>query len=314
VYVVGIMNGLPLRVPVDYLTKPLPSMAEILKVEAAALEPKVNYADVLREETEKSRAVLKENPASQQEFTTRVINNAKFVLNNPDFARPNEKLTEVLDAQGKVLYTKEQVIELLRNEAQKVLRSPESYGERLGFAPQETVVAIADFNLDQKNDYLYRNQITGELSIWYMNGTVKTSELPIVATANTASGYVTAPGADWKIGGVGDMNNDGTPDIIWRNDSTSTIVYWYLGYVSSVIPAAPGGAMGFTSGAVVNPLVAPGLNLSLASSGFTIESVTDMNGDGKADIVWRNYTSGVNVVHFMNNTSYLGGNNSECSS
>jgi Subtilase family/FG-GAP-like repeat len=300
VYVIGIMNGVPLRVPVDYLTRPLPSMAELLKVDPKVLEPKINYTDILKEQADKSRNVLKENPIGQQEFTTRVINNAKFILNNPGFVRPNEKVSEVLDAQGKVLYTKDQVIKRLQMEAENVLRAPESYGIGLSFAPQETVVAIADFDGDQKNDYLYRNQLTGELTIWYMNGTVKTGEVPLVPTSNTAPGYVTAPGSDWKVAGVADMNGDGYVDIIWRNDITSTVVYWYLQQQILL-------GVTFDSGAVVNPFVAPGVSLSTATVPFTIESVADMNGDGKADIVWRNYTSGANVVHFMNNTSYLGG-------
>jgi hypothetical protein len=95
---------------------------------------------------------------TQQEFIERVRSKAQFVLDNPGFVRPNELVTEVVDAQGKVLYTKDQVIETLRVEAEKVVRNPESYGIRNSALnvpdnPQPSVGSLMPLNVVVQDSY-----------------------------------------------------------------------------------------------------------------------------------------------------------------
>ena len=40
-------------------------------------------------------------------------------------------------------------------------------------------------------------------------------------------GAVGVPG--WTVRGIGDLNADGHPDVVWQNDATGQVAVWYLG-------------------------------------------------------------------------------------
>jgi hypothetical protein len=123
-----------------------------------------------------------------------------------------------------------------------------------------------DFNGDFKSDVLWRNVTAGapdaaRLYFWMMDG-------PVVIAG---TGY---PNSDadftWQVQGVGDLDGDGNSDIVWRN----------------VGPGAATGAMFLW--------LMDGRNIKAAtyldpiSTDWQIQRVGDLNGDGKADILWRN--------------------------
>lgn len=80
-----------------------------------------------------------------------------------------------------------------------------------------TIAAAADFNSDGKPDILWRNQVTGDNGIWIMDGTqpVGYEALPNVF-----------PGDGWELTGAADFNQDGKPDLLWRNGTVNGI--WLL--------------------------------------------------------------------------------------
>ncbi|KJU86440.1 hypothetical protein MBAV_001366, partial [Candidatus Magnetobacterium bavaricum] len=67
-----------------------------------------------------------------------------------------------------------------------------------------------DFNADGKSDILWQNSATGDVAIWLMNGTSKSS----VALAAKA-----VP-RNWKSRAVEDFNGDGKADILWQDTDT----------------------------------------------------------------------------------------------
>ena len=73
-------------------------------------------------------------------------------------------------------------------------------------SPDWKIAGNADFNGDGKSDLLWRNNVTGSVATWQMNGGA------IVATA-----IVGAATNDWQIIGTGDVNGDGKSDLLWRN-------------------------------------------------------------------------------------------------
>jgi FG-GAP-like repeat len=63
-----------------------------------------------------------------------------------------------------------------------------------------------DFNGDGKQDILWRNSQTGEVRIWYMDG-----------TTISADDYVDTVSLDWKIVAIADFNGEGFSDILWKH-------------------------------------------------------------------------------------------------
>ena len=76
-----------------------------------------------------------------------------------------------------------------------------------------------------------------------------------------------------------DFNNDGSPDILWRNTSTGKNLVWYMNGRTT------------TSMAYLTTVTDPA---------WTIVGTADFNMDGNPDILWRNTTSGKNLVWYMN--------------
>ncbi len=68
-------------------------------------------------------------------------------------------------------------------------------------------VAVADFNNDGNSDIVFQNT-DRRVMVWLMNGTTMTSS--VVLNENLA-----AP-AGWTIGGVSDLDDNGTPDLLFQ--------------------------------------------------------------------------------------------------
>src|SRR6267143_1683608 len=136
--------------------------------------------------------------------------------------------------------------------------------------PAWQVQGMGDFDGDGKADILWRNTATGENYIWLMNGLTMASQGYVTTVADQA----------WQVKGIGDFDGDGKADILWRNASTGeNYVYLMNGWT-----IAAQGRINF-----VDPL-----------SGWEPKGIGDFDGDGKADILWRNASTGENYVYLMN--------------
>ncbi len=85
-----------------------------------------------------------------------------------------------------------------------------------------TIVGWDDFDRDGYPDVVWRNISTGANRVWYMDAgatLIGTGALPTEADLN------------WAIAGVGDFNNDGYPDLLWRH-STGANAVWYMSNVT----------------------------------------------------------------------------------
>jgi uncharacterized protein (DUF1800 family) len=182
----------------------------------------------------------------------------------------------------------------------------------LGIVSSPIYAALSDLSADGKSDLIFRNDSTGQISAWLMNGSASTAQAGLVGPGNwtvthTADfngdgkadllfrnddgsvtlwlmnglnvvGSIGLIGADpnWRVSHVGDFNGDGKADILWRN-TNGAVTLWLM------------------DGATVTGRV----GLLGADPLWSVSHVADFNGDGKADILWRN-TNGAVTVWLMN--------------
>jgi hypothetical protein len=134
------------------------------------------------------------------------------------------------------------------------------------------VAGTGDFNGDGKDDILWRNDAGVMFDfLGSANGGV---------TNNGDNSYV-AVDPSWQVAGIGDFNGDGKADILWRNANGA--IFDFLGTANG----------GFTNN---------GSNsFATLDSSWHIASIGDFNGDGKADILWRNDNG--SVMDWLGNAS-----------
>jgi hypothetical protein len=124
------------------------------------------------------------------------------------------------------------------------------------------VTGTGDFNGDGHDDILWRHS-NGTISNWL--GTAAGG-----FTINDANAWTTAP-TDWFVTRTGDFDGDGREDILWRHSS---------GTISTWLADSSGG---FTPNDA-NAMIGVPLSWSVWDTG-------DFNGDGRDDILWRNFNS-----------------------
>ena len=135
---------------------------------------------------------------------------------------------------------------------------------------------VGDFDGDGREDLLWRNAATGQVAAWYMNNVTIASS----AVLSPSRG----PDLNWRVGGIGDFDGDGKPDLVWRNQATGADEVWLMN--------------GLTRTSVV-PI------LSVPDIGWQIVSVGDFNNDGWPDLLWQ-HTSGLSSVVYMTGTTVSG--------
>ncbi len=131
------------------------------------------------------------------------------------------------------------------------------------------VIPPGDFQTGNST-VVWRNQTTGETSLWVMQGTsfVRSEALPFVEDC-------------WVIGGVADFTGDGATDLLWRNqDITGFDAVWTF--------------------AGLRPTAALPVTPEQTDRNWFISCTGDFNRDGQPDIVRRNTATDAVEVWLMN--------------
>lgn len=134
--------------------------------------------------------------------------------------------------------------------------------------------AVVGFNNDGITDFLWRNTITGDLSVWFVG--------PGGYDGDTSPGTVDP---SWKIIGLANVDANHCADIFWRNDDGGMMSLWFI----------TGGA--FTGSGFVG---------GIGNTDWKVVGVADFNGDRKHDILWRYWPTGAMSIWFVDETGYTG--------
>src|SRR5215831_9689330 len=139
-------------------------------------------------------------------------------------------------------------------------------------SPPWQVVGVGDFNGDGHADVLWFNANTGQLGAWLLDGQGNVTAPQFLS--QTCGAGCSPP---WQIVGVGDFNGDGHADALWFDTSTGVLGAWLLDGLGN--------------------LLAPQfLSLTCGSGCFPewqVVGVGDFNGDGHADVLWFDASTGV---------------------
>ncbi len=173
-----------------------------------------------------------------------------------------------------------------------------------------------DYNGDHYSDIAWRDNISGDMAVWLMNG-----------AQVLASGELGAVPNAWSIVGQRDFDGDGKTDLLWHDNGGNTAMWFMNGLQVSSTPSlgnidpswrvvATGDFDGDGKGDIVwrDPVGNLGIwlmNGATASSSVGLGNVPtswvivgtgDFNGDGKTDLLWRD-NLGNTAIWFMNGTT-----------
>jgi hypothetical protein len=183
--------------------------------------------------------------------------------------------------------------------------------------PSWHIAGVGDFDGDGKADMFWRNSVTGRNYLYFMDGTSILLE----------NYWHTVADVNWQVAGIGDFDGSGTADLLWRNAATGEN-YIHLMYGNGIVGqsyvrtvADPSwqvaGVADFdgdrradilwrnsaTGQNYLFPMIQTDINKvdvkptegyvrTVADQSWKVAAVGDFDGDGKADIFWRNSSSG----------------------
>lgn len=146
-----------------------------------------------------------------------------------------------------------------------------------------------DFDRDGNADLLWYDGATGQLSVWFLNGTTHLDRDAVIGPAWNS----TIPAsAGWELKSVADFDRDGKVDLLWYNPSNGQLGVWFLN-----------GTTHEERDAQIGPASTSTIP---ASTGWVLKGTDDFNRDHNVDILWHNGTTGEIGVWYLNGVTHVG--------
>jgi hypothetical protein len=142
------------------------------------------------------------------------------------------------------------------------------------------IVGTGDFNGDGYTDLVWHHDTEGWVSVWLLAG--ETLLEGRMLTPNRV------PDTNWRVQAVGDLNQDGKPDLIWQHRTQGRVSVWIMNGTN------------LADGHLLNPD-------TIADGRWKIIGTGDYDQDGHTDLFWRHETTGQMSAWRMNRSTMVGG-------
>jgi FG-GAP-like repeat len=186
------------------------------------------------------------------------------------------------------------------------------------------IVSTRDMNLDGITDYVFQNRNVnsldfGNVAIWNLDANGNIKKQFVISSPNNGNNT-------WELVGVGLINNDSIPDLVWQNTKTSEPASWFLNTDGIIIGAKSispnfndstwriafvGNNQLFLRNSVTgihaiwnlnaNGELAGGLVINGLPKEWRIVALADANGDSILDIILQNL-NGQPAIWYQSNT------------
>jgi len=129
---------------------------------------------------------------------------------------------------------------------------------------------------------VWHHRDSGKTQIWQMDGHQLVRRATVVGEDGVNPAFVGLP---FEIVGVSDLDGDGRADLVWHHRDTGETQIWFMDGHQLL-------RRGTVLGEDGNP--------AFVGLPFEIVGVGDLEGDGRADIVWHHRDTGETQIWFMN--------------